>query len=259
MLFTACHKAYDDRFDHKYKISKTWIEDTKAEPTVFQYEKGKLTVVRCPEGSSLQFVYGKKFQVKRINYVGIDGSIYQWADITFKEDKIEEVKLYNNQHGLIVNQKFTIQNGKIAKVYTYNYQMPAKSEAKNILFDTHSLELLASRSKNNNNSLEIEHDVTYTGDNITTVVTYDLSWGDTVTTHYVYDENKNPYYGITYLFMGLQGYSRNNSVTKSVSYATEVLNYTYSYVYDKHHYPTIISERAGKADGGVNTYIEYTK
>ncbi|MDR1112799.1 MAG: hypothetical protein LBL18_03445 [Bacteroidales bacterium] len=255
----ACHKADDDRFDHKYKISKTWLEDTKAAPTVYQYEKGKLAVVRYPDGSSLHVLYGKKFQVKRINYEDIDGNIYQWADITFKENKIEEVKLYDSRYGLIANQKFTIKNGKIAKVYSYNYQMPAKAEIKNILFDAQSLELLVTQSKTKANPLTIEHDVTYTGDNITTVVTYDQLLNDTVTTHYVYDENKNPYYGITYLFMGLQGYSRNNPVTKSISYATEALNYTYSYVYDKHRYPTVISEKTGKGEEGINTYVEYTE
>jgi hypothetical protein len=261
VLFVACHKAEDDRFDHKYKISKTWMYNTKSEPTTYHYKDGKLTKVRFPYGSYLHFVYEKKFQVKRINFEGLDGIIDEWADITYRDDKIAEIKVYL-EGTLIANQKFTIENKKIAKIYSYilPHYYDLKAETKNMLYDVESLELLAVQNKTKGElSLKSEHHITYTGDNITTTIAYNKLAGDTVTTRYAYDENINPYYGLNFNFMGLDGYSRNNPVSKTISHSTGILSYTYSYVYNKHDYPTIISKKEANEEVGENTFIEYVK
>ena len=261
MLFSACHKADIDRFDHKHKISKTWENDTDSMPTTYYYEDGKLTTVRFPDYPHLHFIYEKKFQVKRINFEGADGQISEWADITYKDDRVEEIKIYANSE-LVANQKFVTENRKIAKIFSYilpNY-FEEKAAVKNMLFDVQSLELLAVRSKSKGElTLESEHNITYTGDNITTVITYDKRSEDTVITRYTYDENKNPYYGLNFNFMGLKGYSRNNQVSQTLSYGTITRNFTYTYICNKHRYPTIINEKEGKTEEGVNTYIEYVK
>jgi hypothetical protein len=131
----------------------------------------------------------------------------------------------------------------------------------NVLFEFHALELLSVQDDTKDKlTFVAEQAITYTGDNITTVVTYkQTELSDTITSRYAYDNNKNPYYGLNFNFMNLKGYSRNNQVSQTISSSTTSRIFTYSYVYDKHHYPIIISERESKAKEAVNTYIEYIK
>jgi len=261
VLFIACHKADDDCFDHKYKISKTWIADTKSSPITYHYEDGKLKTINFPDYPYFHFVYEKKFQVKRIDFESMDGQIHEWADISYEDNKIAEIKIYKDNE-LVANQKFKIVNKKIAEIYSYIlpscYEL--KAEIKNLLFDVRTLELLTSKDAAKNGLfLESEHYVSYTDNNITSVVTYDKLTGDTINTSYVYDNYINPYYGLNFNTMGLKGYCRNNPISETITLDTTTYKYTYNYVYDKHNYPTLIFQKENNAEEGINIYIEYTK
>jgi hypothetical protein len=277
--FSACHKAKDDRFDHKYPLFKTYLNDSKATPTIYSYEDEKLDKMSFPDGSYFIFSYEKKFQVNKITHYDMSDNVIEYANITFNEDHISEIQLFSKENVLMGKKTFAIENKKISKIVDYLPKLEAEKGKNSALFDMFFIDNQAYMNILQNQSkadlgMATTTSVVYTGDNITQLNIYvqkdittldEVGGNDTLTIDCTFDENPNPYYGLNFYCKSFLGYCANNPISEYVYIRTAdsenpALRYKneYNYVFDKHKNPTLIKKTTTNEDKSEEIiYIEY--
>ncbi len=272
-LLTSC--KHDEIYNPKCKISKIWFRsDVGDADQIFNYEKKDLVSITLKDGLYYYFEYNKDHTVNKITHLN-KFDIEESVQLTYVDKFLSKIE-YTMNGALREEVKFVRDINDNISTVTTNYDREFFNSIDKILqsdfyrtFVGDNPELLKNLAKQEMKSLVLYSISIVTYDeknhNITNVATTIPDYNIVSVTDYTYDEGVNPYFGLSYVYANLKGYSKNNKVlekcvTKIDGYISTDVTTSYEYQYNDLQYPRRIITRASDNNNvPVNTYILFVK
>ena len=272
-LLSSC--THDEIYNPKCKISKIWFRsDVGDADQIFNYEKKDLVSITLQDGLYYYFEYNKDHTVNKITHLN-EFNLEESVQLTYVDKYLTKIE-YTIDGALREEINFVRDVNDNISTITCNYDREFFNSLDKILqsdfyrtFIGDSPELLKLLAKQDMKSLVLYSISIVTYDeknhNITDVVTTIPDYNIVSVTDYSYDERFNPYFGLSYVYTGFNGYSKNNKVlerciTKVSGYISTDVTTTYEYQYNDLQYPRRIITRASDNNNiPVNTYILFVK
>jgi hypothetical protein len=273
LVLNSC--THDEVYNPKCKISKIWFRsDVGDADQIFNYEKNELVSITLQDGLYYYFEYNKDHTVNKITHLN-KFNFEEAVQLTYVDKSLTKIE-YTMDGALREEVDFVRDVNDNISTITCNYDREFFNSLDKILqsdfyrtFIGDSPELLKTLAKQEMKSLVLYSISIVTYDeknhNITNVATTIPDYNTVSVTDYTYDEGFNPYFGLSYVYANLNGYSKNNKVlercvTKVSGYISTDVTTTYEYQYNDLQYPRRIVTRASDNNNiPVNTYILFVK
>lgn len=280
IMFSSCgtdEEIYNPRTCKLYKI---WERSEVGDPyQIFQYEKDKLMridefVVADSANYKYDFVYNKDKTVKEIVH---ETKNYTERVELFYVDKLVCRMIYYMEDSsrtelLFKRDPETHKITQIVEYYDFAYHQSFQTAYKSAFYNRFigfrsDVEKFFTENKGDF-ILHCTRDIVYDaeGENILSITETYPEYAERVKYEYTYnveEDNFNPYFGLSYVYNGLLGFSRYNKlsekITKSAIYGGVIseIFISYDYVLNAKGYPREIIRTSTYDNVPVHTYILY--
>ncbi len=274
--FISCDKD-EDIYQTKHKIYKIWEVSEVGDPDqTFVYDKKDMltSIDDYSEADSAHYFFKFTYNDdKTVDVIEHSSALYTESVKIYYLNKLVQRMVYTMDGTVRMELVFNrdLESTKITRIVEYydvnyftGFEKIAKAPLYNRIIGSNEV-VYNIYKKNGSKSLTLHCDrkITYTGNNITQVEEVYPEYSVRTTQLLAYDTlSFNPFYGLSYVYKGLQGYSVNNKLSNyTESFVndniTEQVSISYQYFLDDEKFPLRIITRESPDYTPINTYILY--
>lgn len=274
--FISCNKD-EDIYQTKQKIYKIWEVSEVGDPdqTFFYDKKDLLTEIDdYNESDSIHYFFKFSYNDdKTVDVVEHSSPLYTESVKIYYIDKLVRRMTYTMDGATRMELAFTrdVETNKITKIHEYYdvdyftgfnkiFNAPLYNR---MIGNNETIAELIKRNGTKSLTLHCDRTINYTGNNITFIQEVYPEYSTKITQSIIYDTlSFNPFYGTSYAYKGLLGFSENNRIASyTLTYLNDNLigdgSTNYQYFLDDKKFPRRIITRKSPDYIPRNTYILY--
>lgn len=274
--FISCDKD-EDIYQTKHKIYKIWEVSEVGDPDqTFVYDKKDVltSIDDYSEVDSTHYYFKFTYNDdKTVDVIEHSNALYTESVKIFYFQKLVQRMVYTMDGSVRMEIVFNrdIESTKITRIVEYydvdyftGFDKIVKAPLYNrIIGNSETIGNLYKKNGSKILTLHCDRNIVYTGNNITHIEEVYPEYSVKTTQSLTYDTlTFSPYYGLPYVYKGLQGYSVNNKLSNyTESFVndniTEQVSISYQYYFDAEKFPLRIITRKSPDYTPINTYILY--